>query len=130
MYRSAVREKFPSHWFIFLAHLGESTIKLQITYHPSVRLQTFHIFFFSRTTELISTKLGIKHPLVKGIQAYSNERPWPFSKGRYSRNSENILTKFDSPEPLGQFNKSRHKASLGKGDSSLFKCLRLYPICI
>ena len=37
--------------------------------------------FFSRTTELISTKLGTKHPCVKGIQVCSNEGPRPFSRG-------------------------------------------------
>ena len=31
--------------------------------------------FFSRTTGPISTKLGIKHPRVKGIQVCSNEGP-------------------------------------------------------
>ena len=31
--------------------------------------------FFSRTTEPISTKLGTKHPWVKGIQVCSNEEP-------------------------------------------------------
>ena len=39
--------------------------------------------FFSRTTEPFSTKLGTKHPWVKGIQVYSNEGPRLFpTKGR------------------------------------------------
>ena len=37
--------------------------------------------FFSRTTEPISTKLGTKHPWVKGIQVCSNEGPRPFTRG-------------------------------------------------
>ena len=37
--------------------------------------------FFSRTTEPISTKLGTKHPWVKGIQVCSNEGPRPFPRG-------------------------------------------------
>ena len=37
----------------------------------SVHLLTFHILiFFSRTTGPISTKLGTKHPWVKGIQVF------------------------------------------------------------
>ena len=49
---------------------------------PFVHLQTFHIFiFFSRTTGPISTKLGTKHPWVKGIQVCSNEGPRPFPRG-------------------------------------------------
>ena len=37
--------------------------------------------FFSRTTEPISTKLGTKHPWMKGIQICSNEGPCFFSRG-------------------------------------------------
>ena len=37
--------------------------------------------FFSRTTGPISTKLGTKHPWVKGIQVCSNEGPLPFPRG-------------------------------------------------
>ena len=43
--------------------------------------------FFSRSTWSISTKLGTKHPLVKGIQVCSNEGPRPFPRGD---NSENV----------------------------------------
>ena len=45
---------------------------------PSVN---FHIFIFSRTTGPISTKLGTKHPWVKGIQVCSNEGPRPSQRG-------------------------------------------------
>ena len=37
--------------------------------------------FSSKTTGLISIKLGTKHPWVKGIQINSNEGPFPFSRG-------------------------------------------------
>ena len=37
--------------------------------------------FFSRTTEPISTKLGTKYPLVKGIQVCSNEWSRPAERG-------------------------------------------------
>ena len=44
-------------------------------------VETFHIFIFlSRTTGLISTKLGTKHPWIKGIKIYSNEGPHPFPR--------------------------------------------------
>ena len=43
--------------------------------------ETFHIFIFSRTTGLISTKVGTEHPRVKGIQVCSNEGHRPFPKG-------------------------------------------------
>ena len=37
--------------------------------------------FFSRTTELISTKLGTKHSWVKGTHFCSNEGSHPLSRG-------------------------------------------------
>ena len=49
----------------------------------------------SRTTVPNSTKLGTKHPWVKGIQVYSNEEPLPFFKGRLLRNRKNILIKLN-----------------------------------
>ena len=57
--------------------------------------RAFKIFF--RSSVLISTSLGTKHPLVLGIQVCLNEGPHPFSRGD---NSENALT---SPELLIQF---------------------------
>ena len=42
---------------------------------------TFHVFIFSRTTGPILTKLGTRHPWVKGIQVCTNERPRPFPIG-------------------------------------------------
>ena len=39
--------------------------------------------FFSRTTGQITTKLGTKHPWVKGIQVYPKWRVICFSKGRW-----------------------------------------------
>ena len=41
----------------------------------------FNIFIFSWTTGPILTKLGTKHPWVKGIQFCSNEGPRPFPRG-------------------------------------------------
>ena len=49
--------------------------------HLYICLLTFHIFNFSRITRPISTKLGIRHPWVKGIQVASNEEPCPFQRG-------------------------------------------------
>ena len=48
-------------------------------------------FFFSRTNELISTKLDTKPPQVKKNHVCSKES---FSKRWYKHNSENILTTF------------------------------------
>ena len=56
--------------------------------------------FLSRTNWAISTKLGIKHPFVKGIQVNSNEVPCPFPRGD---KSTFIWLKSSSPEPMGQF---------------------------
>ena len=51
------------------------------SFHPSVCLSVYpsanfsHFHLLRRTTRPISTKLGTKHPLVKGNQVCSNE--WP-----------------------------------------------------
>ena len=47
---------------------------------PSVN---FPIFNFSKTTEPISTKLGTKHPGVKGIQVCSYGEPFNSHKDNY-----------------------------------------------
>ena len=47
----------------------------------------------SRTSVLISTKLGTMHPWVKGIQVCLNKGPNPFPRGDYYKISENTLTK-------------------------------------
>ena len=38
-----------------------------------------------RTTSLISTKFGTKHPWVKRIQGFSNEGPYLFPRGDNSK---------------------------------------------
>ena len=71
-----------------------------------VRMHCWNLkIFFSRTTQVISTKLGTKHPWVKGIQVCSNEGPRPSPRGDtyeivkiHGRNLKII-----SPEPLSQF---------------------------
>ena len=70
--------------------------------------------FFSRRTGPISTKLGTKHPWMKGIQVCSNERPCPFLKGNnyeiakihwrnlkifFSRTTKPISTKLGTKHP-------------------------------
>ena len=79
--------------------------------------------FFSRTDGLISTKLGTKHPWVKGIQVVFKWRAQPFSRRDKRRNSENSLTelKTSSPEPLSHLNQIWHNAFLGDEDSILLK---------
>ena len=44
----------------------------------------------SKNHRVNSTKLGTKHPWVKGIQGYSNEGPCHF-QGNIIRNSENTF---------------------------------------
>ena len=80
--------------------------------------------FFSRTTEPFSTKLGTKYPWVKGIQVCSIEGPHPFWRGDnyqiakiHCWNLKNLLFKSHK----ANFNQTWHNASLGEGDSSLFK---------
>ena len=75
--------------------------------------------FFSRTTEPISTKLGTKHPWVKGIQVCSNEGPYPFPRGDNYKIAKikNLLLQ----NHWANFNQTWHKAYLGEGDSSWFK---------
>ena len=46
----------------------------------SVRPPFCILIFSSRTTYPISTKLGTKHPWMKGIQAFSNEGPGPYPR--------------------------------------------------
>jgi hypothetical protein len=51
------------------------------------KLDVVIFIFFSRTTGPFSTKLGRKHPWVKGIQVCSNDEHWSFPRGD---NSENV----------------------------------------
>jgi hypothetical protein len=52
-------------------------------------LLNIYIFdFFSRTTGPISTKLGRKHLLVKGIQVSSNDDDRPFPMGDNGKNAK------------------------------------------
>jgi hypothetical protein len=43
---------------------------------------------FSRTSWPISIKLGINHPLVKGILMYSNKLPGPHQRGDNHKNAK------------------------------------------
>ena len=79
--------------------------------------------FFSRTTWPFSTKLGTMHPRVKGIQVCLNEGP-SFFQGDIIGNTEYTLTNLKYlllQNHWPNFNQTWHKASLGEGDSSLFK---------
>ena len=93
------------------AQVSFSVLDSSLVHCPVLSL-TFYIFvFFSRTTVPISTKLGIKHSWLKGIQVYSNEFPNTCQRGD---NSENILTTFLRVN----FTLTWHKASLEDGYSS------------
>ena len=79
--------------------------------------------FFSRTTEPISTKLGTKHPWMKGIQVYSNEGPRPFPR---ADNYEIVKIHWQNlkiffSRTTGPISTKLVTKSLGEEDSSLFK---------
>ena len=64
---------------LFLAHLSWTEVQVSYSDRPLsdvfdvvLVVITFHIFFFSRATEKLPTKLSTKQPWVKGIQLYSN----------------------------------------------------------
>jgi hypothetical protein len=59
--------------------------------------------FFSRTSRPISIKLGINHPLVKGIINCLNKGPGPFQRGDNLKTAKwgGFIQK-SSPEPPSQ----------------------------
>ena len=75
--------------------------------------------FFSRITGPISTKLGIKYHLVKGIQFYSNEVPIVFQWEIITKLLKYIIEfeKSSFPEPIGQFQHNLAQ-TLNEGNSS------------
>ena len=78
---------------------------------------------FSRTTGLISIKLGTNHLWVKGIQVYSNEGPLLFPRVDIT-NIENKLTILKHLFLQNHFANNNwiwHKSSLGENYISLFK---------
>ena len=86
--------------------------------------------FFSRNTGQISTKLGTKHPWVKGTKVCSNEGLCHFPRGDnyeiakiHWRNFKNFLLK----NHWTNSNQTCHNAFFGEGDSKLFKW-RALPI--
>ena len=59
-------------------------LRLPVILRPSVRLSVLlsvNFFILSRTTGPVSTKLGTKHPWVKGIHVSSNERSCLYPRG-------------------------------------------------
>ena len=72
------------------------------------------LFAFSSTGQ-ISTKLGTKHPWMKGIQIYSNEGPHHFPRGdnyEIAKYIDKFKKSSSSAEPLDQFHQTWHKSSL------------------
>ena len=61
------------------AQVSFSDHNLFVVRRRCCKLFTF-LFFFSRTTEPISTKLGTNHPLVKGFEICSNDGLCPFPR--------------------------------------------------
>ena len=91
--------------FDFLAHLSWRLFWSQfVRWHCELHI----FFFFSRTTGLISTKLGTKHHRLKGIKVYTNEglvHVRLFQGQIITKELKYIdeILKSSSPEPLGQF---------------------------
>jgi hypothetical protein len=57
--------------------------------HKRVKIHwKFLKIFFSRTSRLISIKLGINHPWVKGILNCSNKGPGPLQRGDNLKNTK------------------------------------------
>ena len=90
----------------------------------SVFVNFSHVYLLLQSHWDNSAKLGTKHPCVKGIQVCSNKGPRPFPRGDkyyiaklHWRNKKNLLFQ----NYWANFNQTWHKASLGDGNSSLFK---------
>ena len=113
----------PLHVYV----ISQSSFIFMIKICPlSVVLVTFHIFIFlSRTTGPISNKLGTVHPWVKEIQVSSNEGPCPFLRGGNNEIVKihwwNFFKNIPPYNHWANFSQTWHKASLGEGNSSLFK---------
>ena len=82
-------------------------------------IDQFKKLCFSRTTGPISTKLGTTHPWVKGIQVCSKEGAPPlitkFRKYIYEIKNNHLQNHG------ANFKQTWHKASLGEGNSNVFK---------
>ena len=78
-----------------------------------------HKKFFSRIPGLISTKLGTKFPLVKGIQVCSIEGPLFSRADNYEIAKKKI--KYLLQNHGAKFNQTWQKASLGDRDLALFQ---------
>ena len=70
----------PFNWLILFKSRALPFIKERYLRNSQKYWRNLKIFF-SRTTEPISTKLGTKHPWVKGIQVCSNDGSCPFPRG-------------------------------------------------
>ena len=64
--------------------LSDHNLSVVVVVVVIVVVVTLNIFFFCRTTGLISIKLGTKHSLLKSIQVCSNEGPHPFQRNCFS----------------------------------------------
>ena len=75
---------------------------------------------FSKTTQPISTKLGSNHLRMIGIQFYTNERPHPFPREDNYKLAKKHFENLPLQNHWAYFNLTRHKASLGGGNSSFY----------
>ena len=87
-----------------LNHWSPDFRRPSVSVYLSVRLSVnFSHVHSSRTTGLVSTKLGSMHLWVKGIQDCSNEVPHPFPRGDKCNEKIMKIEKKSSPEPQGQY---------------------------
>ena len=99
--------------YIFLPHLSWKHKRIWMivclsTHHDVLCLQTFHIFIFSyRITGPNSTKHGLKHPWVVGIEVSSKEGPRPLPRGDKRKIAkihwQHLNIFISTPKSLGQF---------------------------
>ena len=113
----------------FSDHLSSVVcLSVRLPVCPSVCLSVCKLFTFSSSSPeplgQFQPNLATKHSWVKGIQVCSNEGPRPFPRGDNYEIAKNTLTKLKNlllQNHWANFIQTWHKASLGEGDSSLFK---------
>ena len=108
----------------FYDHLSSGVC---LSVRPSVRLSVnfSHNFSSSSTEPLGQFQPNLAQSILgwRGLKFVQMKGP-PFPRGDNYTNSENILTKFKNlllKNHWANFNQTWHKASVGEGDSRLFK---------
>ena len=86
---------------------------------PSVRLETFHIFYLLlKNHQANFNKYSTKHPLLKGSRVLSNEDKRLFPRGDYN---EIAKIHWQKLKIWANCNETWHKAFFGEGYSGFYK---------